>query len=138
MFLFYSQRYSNVRSYVVHHLVSVSFLFIGWIINIRQLVLLFLFINNVVIYFFLSIVKLSKILQLKRTSFVAFWTFFFMRNISKIIALRIAYVMFQQPLFLVQIIINALAVVLIIHNIYFTYVLVEMARKHYSFKSLRS
>lgn len=138
MFLFYPQRYNNVRSYIVHHLVSIVLLYIGWIINYRQIGSLLLFMNNIVIYLSLSIVKLSRILHLKRTSFVAFWMFFAVRNIAKIISMKISYVMLQQPLFIAQIVINTLVVMLIIHNIYFTYVLTQMARKHYSLKSLRS
>lgn len=136
MFLVHSRRFSNVRSYIAHHLVAIGLIYIGWIINYRQCSTVLLFINNIVIYFFLSIVKLSRILNLKRVSFFAFWIFFIVRNIAKYAALKISYAAFQQPLFFVQIVINALVVLLIVHNVYFTYVLTEMAQKHYSLKSL--
>lgn len=136
MFLVCSSRFSNVRSYIAHHLVAIGLMCIGWIINYRQCSSLLLFINNIVIYFFLSIVKLSRILNYHRISFFAFWIFFVTRNIAKIVSLKISFLVFQQPVFFVQIVINALTVLLIVHNIYFTYILTEMARKHYNLKSL--
>lgn len=140
IFILCSRRFSNVSSYIFHHIVSLCLLYFSWMLNAHRAGSLIILVNNIIIYFFLSIAKVTKHLDQSLLEFITFWTFFFVRNVAKIIFLRISYIgVFEtnMPVYPAYVIINSFMMMLIVHNVYFTNLLFKMAQTHYSFESLR-
>lgn len=133
MFIFCSKKYSNVKSYIFHHIVTLGLLYFSWMLNAHRAGTLLIVINNNVIYLFLSIAKILRLMEKKNLAFISFWVFFVVRNYAKVLFLRIAYISFFKtglPFYPAHLLMNSFILMLIIHNVYFTLVLCQMARKH--------
>lgn len=140
MFFCCSRKFTNVPSYIFHHIITLCLLYFSWMMNAHRVGSLLILGNNNVIYFFLAIAKVTKILNKKKLAFASFWIFFVVRNIAKILFLRGTHIsLFKTnlPYYPGFLLLNGFLLMLVVHNVYYTYILYKMAKTHYTFKSLK-
>lgn len=141
MFVCYSKRFSYAISYILHHIVTLLLLYFSWMMNAHRVGTLLIFINNILTYFFQSIAKVTKLLEMPYLKLISFWIFFMIRMIAKLIFLQIIYLgIFEVdlPIYPAFVVMYSFLIMLVIHNVYFTKILFKMACKHYSWSSLKA